>query len=86
MDVRLSGKLYDTLVSTPELPEHIAAGLATAAEEGDGRIIVVDEEARMTLEEMCQWHIMKDPDTGELTEKAMLYDEIINAIYDADLG
>ena len=28
----------------------------------------------------------RDPDTGELTARAMLYDEIINAIYDADLG
>jgi hypothetical protein len=85
MDVTLSEKLFETLKATPEMPESIATRLESARTDGGDRIFTLSEDERMAMEEMCQWHVMKDPETGELTPKAVLYDNIINAIYDADL-
>ncbi len=38
------------------------------------------------MTEMCEWYVKKDPATGELTETGKIYDAIIDAIANADVG
>ena len=86
MDVKLTSELFEAFKDIPVIPDYIAAKIEAATHEGDVHVVSINEDERMLVEEMCQWHVLKDPTTGELTPKAVLYDSIINAIYDADLS
>ena len=86
MDVRLTSELFEAFKAIPEIPDYIAVKIEGSTRDGDVHVISITEDERMVVEEMCQWHVLKDPTTGELTPKAVLYDSIINAIYDADLS
>ncbi len=84
MEVRLTNELFETFKATPEIPDNIAARIEAATLEGDDHILSINDDERMAIEEMCQWHVIKDPQTGELTPKAIRFNSIIDAIYDAD--
>ena len=85
MDVRLTSELFEAFKAIPEIPDYIAAKVDAAVQDGDTHTLSISDDERMAIEEMCQWHVIKDPATGELTPKAVLYNSIIDAIYDADL-
>ena len=38
----------------------------------------------MAMEEMCQWYVQKDPDTGDLSKKGELFNSIIDVLYETD--
>jgi hypothetical protein len=40
----------------------------------------------MAMTELCQWYIKKDPATGQLGPKAVLFDSIVRAVYAAQDG
>jgi hypothetical protein len=86
MDVRLTAEMYEAFKAIPEIPDYIAVKIEAATSDGDMHVLSMSEDERMVIEEMCQWHVLKDPQTGELTPKAVLFDSIVNAIYDADLS
>jgi hypothetical protein len=86
MQVRLTQEMLEAFKATPEIPANLVAKAEGATKDGDAYVLQIDEEERMSMEEMCQWYVIKDPDTGELNEKGVLFNSIIDAIYDADLG
>ena len=86
MDVKLTSEMFEAFRTIPEIPDYIAVKIKAAVSEGEMHVLSISEDERMVVEEMCQWHVLKDPATGELTSKAVLFDSIINAIYDADLA
>lgn len=86
MEVRLTNEMFDALKALPEIPDYIAATIKVASQDGDFHTLSINDEERMSIEEMCQWHVIKDPETGKLPPRAVLYNSIIDAIYDADLS
>ena len=86
MDVRISAEMLDALRNTSELPDNLLAVVNNASTADDDFILQLDEDESMALTEMCEWYITKDPATGELTEKAKIFDGIVRAIYEADLA
>jgi len=86
MEIKLTSEMFDAFKAIPEIPDYIVAVIKGAAQDGDLHTLSINDEQRMAIEEMCQWHVIKDPVTGELTPRALLYNSIIDAIYDADLS
>ncbi len=80
MQVRMTAEMLDALKQTPELPEDQAASLDAAQPHGDAYLVKLSDDVAMAMVEMCQWYIKADPNTGELTPKAKLYDSIVEAI------
>lgn len=86
MEVRMTTDMLGALRETAELPDNLRACVQNAQPAGEAFVMTLDDDEAMAMTELCEWFIRKDPTTGELTEKAKLFDAIINAIYDADLA
>ena len=86
MEVRLTEQMLSALRGTPELPDNLRRGVEAAEDDGDGFLLTLDQDEQMALTELCEWYVRKDPDTGELTEDGQLFDDIVQAIIDADLA
>lgn len=86
MQVRLTTAMLTALRQAPEMPESLLARVNAARPDGAGCVMALDDDDAMAMTEMCQWYIRKDPVTGELGEKARLFEGIVNAIYEAQGG
>lgn len=86
MEVRMTEQMITALRETPEIPDNLKAALEQASPGGGAYLVPLDADQRMAMTEMCEWYVRSDPDTGELTEQGRLFDSIIQAIVDADLG
>ena len=84
MNVELTAEMVDALREAPELPGDLASALEAASSTSDGFDVPLSGDERMEMTEMCQWYIKKDPDTGELTERASLFNQIVDRLYAAD--
>ncbi len=83
MQVRMTAEMLEALRATPEIPDNLSACVDGAAADGDDFTVTMNEDEAMAMEEMCQWYIKKDPSTGELGQKARLFDAIVKRIYAA---
>lgn len=83
MHVRLTKAMLDALKDTREIPDVLKARLERATRDGDAYLVTLSDDEAMAMTEMCQWYIVADPDTGEMTETAKLYDAIVEAIDEA---
>ncbi len=85
MEVRLTQKMLTAVKETPELPDNIHARVSDTKAEGDVFVLTLDDDERMAMTEICEWYVRTDPESGDLTEQGRLFDDIIQAIIDADL-
>lgn len=85
MYVRMTKEMVDALRETPEIPDVLRTRVDGAEAEGSAFRVELDDDEAMAMVEMCQWYIHKDPDTGELSPKAQLFDSIVTAIDEAEL-
>jgi hypothetical protein len=83
MLVRMTPPMIEALKSTPEIPDNLKHCVAAAKGNGDSFSVELDEDEAMAMTEMCQWYIKKDPATGTLGPKAMVFDGIVRAVYKA---
>ncbi len=86
MEVRVTEEMLEALKATPEIPDNLRARVDSAEAGGDGFLLTLDEDERVAMTEMCEWYVRKDPDTGEFTKQGKLFDDIVQAIIDADLA
>jgi hypothetical protein len=84
MQVHLSDAMLAALRETPEIPDNLLGRVNGARKDGAGPIMTLSEDEAMALAEMCEWYIRKDPATGQLGEKAKLFQTIVDAIDQAD--
>ncbi len=84
MDVRLTDPMLSALREAPEIPDNLLARVNAARRDGGGSALTLSEDEAMAMTEMCQWYIRKDPTTGQLGERARVFQTIVNAIYDAE--
>ena len=80
MNVRLTEAMLAGLRETPEIPDNLLARVNGARQDGAQRVMTLSEDEAMAMTEMCQWYIRKDPKTGQLNEKARLFQAIVDAI------
>ena len=85
MEVRLTQEMLAAVKETPELPDNIRTRVIDAKAAGDLFIVKLDDDERVAMTEMCEWYVRTDPDSGDLTEQGRLFDDIIQAIIEADL-
>ncbi len=85
MEVSLTQKMLTAVRETPELPDNLRRRVDDAKPDGDVFVVTLDDDERVAMTEMCEWYVRTDPDSGDLTEQGRLFDEIIQAIIDADL-
>ena len=85
MEVPLTQKMLTAVRETPELPDTLRRRVDDAKPDGDVFVVTLDDDERVAMTEMCEWYVRTDPDSGDLTEQGRLFDEIIQAIIDADL-
>ncbi len=85
MEVRLTQKMLTAVKETPELPDNLRARVSDAKADGDVFVLTLDDDERMAMTEICEWYVRTDPESGDLTEQGRLFDDIIQAIIDADL-
>ncbi len=85
MEVRLTQKMLTAVKETPELPDNLRARVSDAKADGDVFVLTIDDDERLAMTEMCEWYVRTDPESGDLTEQGRLFDDIIQAIIDADL-
>jgi hypothetical protein len=85
MKVQMTAEMLDALRQTAELPEDLATALVAAQAHRDAFLVELSGDEAMEMAEMCQWYVKADPDTGELTPRARLYDSIVDAIDAAQL-
>lgn len=78
-------EMLDALRATPELPDNLEAQIDAAREDGDDFFVELDDVEAMAMVEMCQWYIRNDPETGELTPKARLFQSMVDAIDEAEM-
>lgn len=83
MQAKMTAEMLEILRNTREIPDNLRAPVDAAREDGDRFLVELSEDEAMAMEEMCQWYVKKDPATGELTDRAKVYDGIIQALYDA---
>jgi hypothetical protein len=83
MLIRLSPPMLAALKATAELPDNLKSCVDAARKDGDAFVLELDEDEAMSMTEMCQWYIKKDPTTGQYGEKAQVFDAIVRAIYAA---
>ncbi len=86
MEARLTEEMLTALKETAEIPDNLVSAADAAVQDGDGFLIKLTEDEAIAMVEMCQWYIKKDPDTGELTPKAKLFSEMVDAIDEANVG
>ena len=84
MEVRLTQEMLTAVKETPELPDNLRTRVSDAKAAGDLFVLKLDEDERVAMTEMCEWYVRTDPDSGALTEQGRLFDDIIQAIVDAD--
>jgi hypothetical protein len=84
MQVHLTDAMLAALRETPEIPDNLLARVDGARKDGAGSIMTLSEDEAMAMSEMCEWYIRKDPATGQLGEKAKLFQTIVDAIDRAD--
>ncbi len=80
MQVRLTDDMLSALRQTPEMPDNLLARVNAARADGKGFVATLSEDEAMAMIEMCQWYIRRDPVTGELGQKAQLFQGIVNAL------
>jgi hypothetical protein len=85
MEVRLTQQMLTAVKETPELPDNLRARVSNAKADGDKFVLTLDQDERMAMTEVCEWYVRTNPDSGDLTEQGRLFDDIIQAIIDADL-
>ncbi len=85
MEVRLTQEMLTAVKQTPELPDNLRARVSKATADGDMFLLTLDQDEQMAMTEVCEWHVRTNPDSGDLTEQGRLFDNIIQAIIDADL-
>lgn len=83
MNVRLTEAMLAALRETPEMPDNLLARVQGARQDGAQRVMSLSEDEAMALTEMCQWYIRKDPTTGQLNDKARMFQAIVDAIDEA---
>jgi hypothetical protein len=83
MQVRLTPAMIDALKASTEMPDNLVRCIAGAQRQGDAFRVTLDDDDAMSLTEMCQWYIKKDPVTGKLGPKAEIFDGIVRSIYAA---
>lgn len=84
MDVHLTEAMLAALRATPEIPDNLLARVTGARRDGPRAVLTLSEDEAMAMTEMCQWYIRKDPQTGQLNDRARMFEAIVNAIYDAE--
>jgi hypothetical protein len=84
IQVRLIHPMHSALRDTPEIPDDLLARVNGARKDGAGWIMTLSEDEAMAMTEMCEWYIRKDPATGQLGEKAKLFQAIVDAIDQAN--
>jgi len=80
MQIRLSEPMLAVLREAPEIPDNLLTRVNGARQDGAEWIVSVSDDEAMAMIEMCQWSIRKDPKTGQLNEKARLFQAIVDAI------
>lgn len=83
MQVRLTEPLLAALRETPEIPDNLLARVNGARQDGAQWVVTLSDDEAMAMTEMCQWYIRKDPQTGQLNEKARRFQAIVDAIDEA---
>ena len=84
MQIRVTAPMLEALKGTLEMPDNLKRVLSEARKDGDVYAVTIDEDEAMSMTEMCQWYIKKDPVTGKLGAKAELFSGIVKAIYAAE--
>lgn len=80
MHVLLTEAMLAALRETPEIPDNLVARVHSARKDGAGSTLTLSEDEAMAMTEMCEWYIRKDPATGQLGDKAKLFQAIVDAI------
>lgn len=75
--------MLDALRSTREIPDTLRARVAKATKDGDAYLVTLSDDEAIAMTEMCQWYIVADPDTGEMSDTSKLYDAMVEAIDEA---
>lgn len=83
MEVTLTKPMLEALKSAPDLPENLLKCVSHAHGHGDHYHLTLDDDEAMSMTEMCQWYIRKDPVSGKLGPKAEIFDAIVRSIYAA---
>ena len=83
MKVRMTAEMLIGLKQTPELPEGLRMAIERVRSHGDAFLVDLSDDEAVELAEVCQWYIRRDPVTGQLTEKAEIFDSIAAAIDEA---
>ena len=68
------------LREAPEIPDNLLARVNGARKEGGQSVMTLSDDEAMAMTEMCQWYIRKDPRTGQLNDKARMFQAIVDAI------
>ena len=85
MEVRLTQEMLTAVKETPELPDDLRTRVIDAKADGDMFVLTLDQDERVAMTEMSEWYVRTNPDSRDLTEQGRLFDDIIQAIIDADL-
>ena len=80
MQVSLTEFMLGALRETPEIPDNLLARVSGARKDGDQWVMTLSDDEAMAMTEMCQWYIRKDPKTGQLNDKARMFQSIVDAI------
>jgi hypothetical protein len=80
MNVRLTETMLAALRETPEIPDSLLARVNGARKEDGQSVMTLSDDEAMAMTEMCQWYIRKDPKTGQLNDKARMFQAIVDAI------
>lgn len=80
MQVRLTEPMLSALRETPEIPDNLLARVNGARQDGVQWVMALSDDEAMAMAEMCQWYIRKDPKTGQLNDKARMFEAIVDAI------
>ncbi|UCG87703.1 MAG: hypothetical protein JSW71_03905 [Gemmatimonadota bacterium] len=83
MKVRMTAEMLTGLKQMPELPADLVTAVNESRPLGDFFLVQLSDDEAIELTEMCQWYIKSDPVTGQLTEKAEVFDSIVAAIDEA---
>ncbi len=82
MQVQMTSEMLEALRNTPEIPDNLRRRVDGARQEGSVFAVTLSDDEAMAMVEMCQWYIQRD-ESGELTQKAALFDAIVTAIDEA---
>ncbi len=86
MEVRMSAEMLEALKATPEIPDNLQVRVEGATADGGEFLVTLDDEEQIALTEMCEWYVRKDPETGVLTSRGKIFDDIVQRVIDADMA